>query len=87
VRKAAAKNATKNGHQAQATVVRLPTRSPRGRSDVAPRQGCAKCGSSFVVLEPAFVHCRFCGSLSRRVGGSMLEQELFELRSGLRLAS
>jgi hypothetical protein len=41
-----------------------------------------------VVLEPAFVHCRFCGSLSRRVGaGSMLDQELFELRSGLRLAS
>ena len=39
------------------------------------------------VIEPLFVHCRYCGSLSRRTDGSMLAQEEFELRSGLRLAS
>ena len=48
---------------------------------------CAKCGSTFVVREPAFIHCRYCGAMSRIPEGSLLEQQLFELRSGLRLAS
>lgn len=49
--------------------------------------GCAKCGSRFVVREPAFLHCRYCGSMARIATASLAEQELFEIRSGLRLAS
>jgi hypothetical protein len=63
----------------------------RSRLDAAraamPANGCVKCGSVFVVREPAFVHCRYCGNMARIPSGSLLEQELFELRSGLRLAS
>jgi hypothetical protein len=47
---------------------------------------CTKCGSAFLVYEPAFVHCCYCGKMARLAGGSLLAQELFELRSGLRLA-
>jgi hypothetical protein len=49
--------------------------------------GCHKCGSLFVEIEPAFVHCRYCGSLSRIRGASLLAQEEWEVRSGMRLAS
>jgi hypothetical protein len=69
-------------------LVRLPVRPARPREvgdDRADR--CLKCSSSFVVREPAFLHCRYCGSMTRIQTGSLLEQELFELRSGLRLAS
>ena len=52
-----------------------------------PTLGCPKCGSTFVGREPAFLHCFYCGKMARVANGSMLEQELFELRSGLRLAS
>lgn len=48
---------------------------------------CAKCRSTFVMREPAFLHCYYCGAMTRIPTGSLLEQELFELRSGLRLAS
>lgn len=48
---------------------------------------CPKCGSGFIVHEPAFVHCCYCGAMARIATGSLLVQELFELRSGLRLAS
>lgn len=48
---------------------------------------CSKCGSTFVAREPAFVHCRYCGRMVRLAGGSLLEQQLFELRAGLRIAS
>jgi phage FluMu protein Com len=48
---------------------------------------CPKCGSAFIGLEPAFVRCRYCGKLARIAGASLLDQELFELRSGLRSAS
>lgn len=48
---------------------------------------CAKCRSTFVMREPAFLHCYYCGAMTRIPSGSLLEQELFELRSGLRLAS
>lgn len=47
---------------------------------------CTKCSSAFVVQEPAFVHCCYCGHMMRIIGASMSEQEVFELRSGLRLA-
>ena len=53
----------------------------------APTDCCVKCGSIFIVREPAFIHCRYCGNMARIVSGSLLDQELFELRSGLRLAS
>ncbi len=63
-------------------------RSRRNAAHAAmPGNGCVKCGSVFVVREPAFVHCRYCGNMARIPSGSLLEQELFELRSGLRLAS
>ena len=54
-------------------------------SDMTTR--CPKCGSSFIVHEPAFIHCCYCGAMARIATGSLLVQELFELRSGLRLAS
>ena len=49
--------------------------------------GCVKCGSLFLEIEPAFIHCRYCGSLSRIRGASLLAQEEYEMRSGLRMAS
>lgn len=54
-------------------------------ADGPPR--CAKCDSTFVVREPAFVHCHYCGAMIRIANASLVEQELFEIRSGLRLAS
>jgi len=48
---------------------------------------CVKCGSRFVEHEPAFIHCRYCGAIARIANRSLLEQEEFELRSGLRVAS
>ena len=48
---------------------------------------CPKCGSSFITHEPAFVHCHYCGAMIRVAATSMLDQELYEIRSGLRLAS
>lgn len=48
---------------------------------------CVKCQSTFVMREPAFLHCYYCGAMTRIPSGSLLEQELFEVRSGLRLAS
>jgi hypothetical protein len=48
---------------------------------------CPKCGSTFVDREPAFVHCRYCGKMARIADASLAAQEVFELRSGLRLAS
>ena len=59
------------------------TRPPAGQGT----GGCVKCGSLFLEVEPAFVHCRYCGSLSRIRGASLLAQEEYEMRSGLRLAS
>ena len=53
---------------------------------VAASDRCPKCRSTFVGLEPAFVHCRCCGAMARIAKASLLDQELFELRSGLRLA-
>jgi hypothetical protein len=79
--------AAKNGHTPHGPVVKLPRRRPPERASDASTDGCAKCGSRFLVIEPLFVHCRYCGSLSRRTNGSMVAQEEFELRSGLRLAS
>ena len=76
-----------NGHTPRGTVVKLPRRQAPEPASASSTGGCAKCGSRFLVIEPLFVHCRYCGSLSRRTDGSMLAQEEFELRSGLRLAS
>lgn len=52
-----------------------------------PSDRCGKCGSAFIVREPAFIHCRYCGSMARIVNAALDVQELFELRLGLRLAS
>jgi hypothetical protein len=85
-RKARQFNVVREGRDRR--VVRLVPRVARERQEAAARGNrCAKCGSSFVALEPAFLHCLCCGSLARIAGGSLLAQELFEIRSGLRLAS
>ena len=47
---------------------------------------CPKCGSAFMCHEPAFVHCLYCGKMARIADASLVDQELFEIRSGLRLA-
>jgi hypothetical protein len=47
---------------------------------------CSKCGSTFMCHEPAFVHCRYCGKIARIANASLADQEIFEIRSGLRLA-
>jgi len=51
------------------------------------RDACPKCASTFVVREPAFLHCRYCGAMARLANGPLAAQELYELRSGLRIAS
>jgi hypothetical protein len=48
---------------------------------------CTKCGSTFITHEPAFVHCHYCGRMHRVANASLMEQEIFEIRLGLRLAS
>ena len=81
--KASAKPARKRSverQQTRAKIVRLPRRA-------VERVGCVKCGSLFIEIEPAFVHCRYCGSLYRIRGTSLMAQEEYEMRSGLRLAS
>src|SRR5262245_34475698 len=52
-----------------------------------PSETCVKCGSTFIMQEPAFIHCHYCGNMARIANASMGAQELFELRMGLRLAS
>jgi hypothetical protein len=60
----------------------------RTRQEVtAARPHCPKCASAFVAREPAFLHCYYCGHMARIPTGSLLAQELFELRSGFRIAS
>ena len=52
-----------------------------------PSDRCVKCGSTFIVREPAFIHCHYCGCMARIANAALDVQELFELRLGLRLAS
>jgi hypothetical protein len=52
-----------------------------------PSDRCIKCGSTFIVREPAFIHCHYCGNMARIANASLGAQELFELVMGLRLAS
>ena len=52
-----------------------------------PSEACVKCGSTFIMREPAFIHCHYCGNMARIANASLGAQELFELRLGLRLAS
>ncbi|HEY3098384.1 MAG TPA: hypothetical protein VGL14_05710 [Methylomirabilota bacterium] len=51
-----------------------------------PLDRCVKCNSTFVGREPAFIHCFYCGKMARIANASLLAQEEFELRSGLRIA-
>jgi hypothetical protein len=76
--------------QVRVKIVRLVPRGllERVRRPESPGGGgCVKCGSLFLEIEPAFIHCRYCGNLSRIRGASLLAQEEYEMRSGLRLAS
>lgn len=74
-------------HELQAKIVKLTPRRLLERVNRAHGGGCIKCGSQFIEVEPAFVHCRYCGNMSRIRGASLLAQEEWELRSGMRLAS
>ena len=51
-----------------------------------PLDRCVKCNSTFVGREPAFIHCFYCGTMARIANASLLAQEEFEMRSGLRIA-
>jgi len=51
-----------------------------------PLDRCVKCNSTFVGREPAFIHCFYCGKMARIANASLLAQEEFEMRSGLRIA-
>ncbi|PYM25457.1 MAG: hypothetical protein DMD80_21165 [Candidatus Rokuibacteriota bacterium] len=51
-----------------------------------PIDRCVKCDSTFVGREPAFIHCFYCGKMARIANASLLAQEEFEMRSGLRIA-
>lgn len=93
-RKTAAKPARRSAARAAAARVKIVRLVPRALLERAARPepspsagGCVKCGSLFLEVEPAFIHCRYCGSLSRIRGASLLAQEEYEMRSGLRLAS
>jgi hypothetical protein len=88
-KRTAAKSARKRAG-VRVKIVRLVPRRLLERVALAQAgegEGCVKCGSLFIEVEPAFVHCRYCGSLSRIRGASLLAQEEYEMRSGLRLAS
>src|SRR5687767_4628030 len=52
-----------------------------------PLDRCVKCHSTFIGHEPAFIHCYYCGKMARIANASLLLQEEFELRSGMRAAS
>lgn len=88
VKPAAAGPAPRNGR-----VVPLAITPERGLERASrtfiqdPGSACGKCGSTFIVREPAFVHCHYCGKMARIANASLGAQELFELRLGLRLAS
>ena len=47
---------------------------------------CPRCRSTFITIEPAFVHCHYCGAMTRRPAGSLEAQMEYELRSGLLVA-
>jgi hypothetical protein len=74
-----------------AVIVRLTPerRLERAMTAMGSRAGdrCGKCNSGFVRREPAFLHCFYCGATARIPHGSLEEQEIFERRSGLRVAS
>lgn len=74
------------GNDRGSTPARVIELAPeRGARTVAyPVPRCTKCESTFVAREPAFVHCRYCGHMMRIVGGGLMEQDTYEMRSGLR---
>ena len=90
---AAAKPAEARAPRQSGRVVPLAMTPERGLERAArmflqgPGNACDKCGSTFIVREPAFVHCHYCGKMARIANASLGAQELFELRLGLRLAS
>jgi hypothetical protein len=93
-RKTAARATRRSASRPAAARVKIVRLVPRRllervtRAEPGPAAGgCLKCGSLFLEIEPAFIHCRYCGSLSRIRGASLLAQEEYEMRSGLRLAS
>jgi hypothetical protein len=88
---AKAKKAKAKALPAPATVIRLTADHTLQRAAKRFVAGsptrCPKCDSTYIGREPAFIHCRLCGKLARIVDAPLELQELWELRSGLRIAS
>ena len=76
---------------APAAVIRLTPEHTLQRAAkrflTGPQTRCPKCDSTYVGWEPAFIHCRLCGKLARIADASLELQEIWEMRSGLRIAS
>jgi len=79
------KKAESRGRAAAKDAVRERRRTAR-RFLAQPIDRCVKCNSTFVGREPAFIHCFYCGKMARIANASLLAQEEFETRSGLRIA-
>ena len=76
---------------APAAVIRLTPEHTLQRAAkrflTGPQTRCPKRDSTYVGREPAFIHCRLCGKLARIAGAPLELQEIWEMRSGLRIAS
>ncbi|HZN53056.1 MAG TPA: hypothetical protein VFD81_20615 [Methylomirabilota bacterium] len=76
---------------APAAVIRLTPEHTLQRTAkrflAGPQARCPKCDSTYVGREPAFIHCRLCGKLARIADAPLELQEIWEMRSGLRIAS
>jgi len=88
---ARSKRVKRKPEAAPATVIRLTPEHTLQRTAkrflAAPQARCPKCDSTYVGREPAFIHCRLCGKLARIADAPLELQELWEIRSGLRIAS
>ena len=88
---AKAKRVKRKVETVPATVIRITPEHTLQRTAkrflAAPQARCPKCDSTYVGREPAFIHCRLCGKLARIVDAPLELQELWEIRSGLRIAS
>ena len=86
-----AKRVKRKAEAAQATDISLTPENTLQRAAKRflsdPQVRCPKCDSTYVGREPAFIPCRLCGKLARIADAPLELQELWEIRSGLRIAS
>ncbi len=86
-----AKRAKRKPAAAPAEVIRLTPEHTLQRTAKRflppPQARCPKWDSTYGGWEPAFIHCHLCGKLARIADAPLELQELWEIRSGLRIAS